>query len=302
MARVGGEDEGGGGGGGGSERTLRVGTWNVARALAFNAERGARSREDVIEGLLEWMVEAGVTVLGLQETGIGPRKDGMEAVKGAVRRWAKRAGIQAGIWMACGDTKRRSQGGARAGVALLMLGRWSACVQSVRRWKSGRAVCVDLQLGSGRSLWVAAAYAPTGHEAVHRARKAKFLEQMGAELDDATERRAGRKMVLIDANYHEEEVDHERGHGEWREGREWREEQGLADTWRVRHAGREGFTREHDGHGSTRMWSTEASMIPKAAWLQTNQDGCPSSLIHSPRALPDNSADPCRLCPHLFIV
>ena len=212
AARDGAEDEGGGGGGA-AERALRVGTWNVARALAFNAERGARSREDVIEGLLEWMVEAGVTVLGLQETGIGPRKDGMEAVKGAVRRWAKRAGIQAGIWMACGDTKRRSQGGARAGVALLMLGRWSACVQSVRRWKSGRAVCVDLQLGSGRSLWVAAAYAPTGHEAVHRARKAKFLEQMGAELDDATERRAGRKMVLIDANYHEEEEDHERGHG-----------------------------------------------------------------------------------------
>ena len=61
--------------------------------------------------------------MGLQETGIGPRKDGMEAVKGAVRRWAKRAGIQAGIWMACGATKRRSHGGARAGVALLMLPR-----------------------------------------------------------------------------------------------------------------------------------------------------------------------------------
>jgi hypothetical protein len=110
-----------------------------------------------------------------------------------------------------------------------------------------------------------------GLDPVGRTKKGKFLEQLGTELEEATARKAGRKLVLIDANYCEEEEDHERRQGPWRAGSTWREEQGLVDTWRVRHADREGFTREQDGQGSTRIdyvWlEDEGEAAVSDAWV-----------------------------------
>lgn len=119
------------------EEELRVCTWNVARALAWGAERGARSQEEAWGALLDWMVDAGVSILGLQEVGFGAKQGVQDSIKGVIRRWAKRRGRQAGIWLNSKPGKRLTQGGVGAGVAVIILGEWAARVQTVRRWKSG---------------------------------------------------------------------------------------------------------------------------------------------------------------------
>ena len=48
---------------------LQVCSWNLNRAFAVGAEQGARSLQQMVEALLDWMAAAGVSVQGLQETG-----------------------------------------------------------------------------------------------------------------------------------------------------------------------------------------------------------------------------------------
>ena len=113
------------------EEGLRVGTWNVARSLAWGAERGARTQEEAWGALLDWMVDAGVSIMGLQEVGFGAKQSAQDAIKSIVRRWARRRGRQAGIWLNSRPGNRRTQGGAGAGVAVVILGEWAARVQTV---------------------------------------------------------------------------------------------------------------------------------------------------------------------------
>ena len=135
--------------------------------MAEGAEKGARSQNQKVEALLDWMAAAGMSIMGLQETGWGGAPQAMSGVQGAVRRWAKQRGRQAGVWMTGRPGLRKSGGGAKAGVAILVLGDWAAKVQTVRRWKSGRMVSVELQLGSNQVVWVASAYTPTGQGATN---------------------------------------------------------------------------------------------------------------------------------------
>jgi hypothetical protein len=43
------------------------------------------------------MVDAGVSILGLQEVGFGAKQGVQDVIKGIVRRWARKRGRQAGI-------------------------------------------------------------------------------------------------------------------------------------------------------------------------------------------------------------
>ena len=229
---------------------LRVCSWNVNRALAAGAEQGLRSLQQKVEAVLDWMASAGVSVLGLQETGWG----GVEGeVKGAVRQWARARGRQVGVWMAARKGSKRANGGARAGVAVVVLGEWAAKVQTVRRWASGRMVSVEMQMGNNQVVWLASAYAPSGQGVAHARRKRRFLEQCSEEMREAGERGVARTLVLADGNFWESEADHGSRAGGWLPGVEWREEMGLADAWRVRHAELPGFTRGRQGQPETRI-------------------------------------------------
>ena len=250
---------------------VRVCSWNVNRALAAGAEQGARSIQQKVEALLDWMVAAGVSVLGLQETGWGGAPATQGEVKGAMRRWAKERGRQVGVWMAGRRKQQKVTGGAGAGVALFVMGEWAAKVQTVRRWASGRMVSVELQMGNNQVVWLAVAYAPTGQGVAHARRKRRFLEQCSEEMREAGQRGVARTLVLVDGNFWEAEADHGSGAGGWLPGVEWREEMGLADAWRVRHAELPGFTRGRQGQPDTRIdyvWvEAEWEAAVEEAWV-----------------------------------
>ena len=114
-------------------------------------------------------------------------------------------------------------------------------------------VSVELQMGSNQVVWLAVAYAPTGLGVSQARRKRRFLEQCSEEMREAGERGVARRLILVDGNFWEAEVDHGCGAGGWLPGVEWREEMGLADAWRVRHAELPGYTRGRSGQPDTRI-------------------------------------------------
>ena len=230
-----------------------MGTWNLDRGLAAGAEGGARTQEQGVWALLDWMVAAGITAMGLQEVGVSGDGAAQGAVRKHVRTWSVSRRRQAGVWLNSRPDKRHTKPGAYAGVAVVVVGEWAARVQAVRRWNSGRAVSVEMVLANGKVVWVMSAYAPVGMSAEEQAQRRKFLTQMQDEMEEADKRGVSRKLLMMDGNYWEAPLDHESGAEGWSHGAEWREEMALADAWRTRHDTVAGFTRQRQGNASSRL-------------------------------------------------